>query len=115
MAIDKDWLLVLTGSEIGQGEMDLGAKLTELFFKVLPASDALPARILFLNTAIFLTTEGSPILDELRALEEAGTEIVSCITCLTYFDRMERVAVGERGDMKNTVASIGAFRKVVTI
>ena len=115
MAVDKDFLLVITSSEIGTGETDLGAKLTDLLFKVFSESTQQPARIIFLNSGIFLTTEGSPIVDKLHALEDGGTEIVSCITCLNYFDRMEKVIVGRPGDMKDTVDALQNHRKVISL
>lgn len=114
MAVDKDFLLVITSSEIGTGETDLGAKLTDLIFKVFSEFTPQPARIIFLNSGIFLTTEGSPIVAKLRALEEKGTEIVSCITCLNYHERMEKVVVGRPGDMKDTVDAVLEYSKVVT-
>ena len=115
MSIDRDFLLVIASSEMGVGEQDLGAKLTELFFKVLSESQQRPAKMIFINSGIFLTTVGSPVEDKLRKLEEDGTEISSCITCLTYFDRMEKVVVGKLSDMKDTVNSLGSFKKVVTL
>ncbi|MCU0726967.1 MAG: hypothetical protein MUE73_14440 [Planctomycetes bacterium] len=115
MAVDPDFLLVIISDEIGSGPSDLGAKLTDLFFRNLVVADARPAKVLFLNSGIFLTTEGSPALPHLRALAEGGTTIVSCITCLTYHDRMGRIAVGEAGDMKGTVKDLTTFRKVVTL
>ena len=75
----------------------------------------MPGKIIFLNSAVLLTTEGTPHLEALRALEGAGTEIVSCITCLQYHDRMDRVVVGTRGDMKGTVADMTSFARVVTL
>ena len=45
--------------------------------------------MIFLNSAIFLTTEGSPHLDVLRELEAGGTRLVSCITCLIYMDTVQ--------------------------
>lgn len=115
MSIDKDSLLVIASSEMGVGEQDLGAKLTELFFRVLSESEQRPAKIIFVNSGIFLTTVGSPVEDKLKKLEEEGTEISSCITCLTYFNRMEKVVVGKRSDMKDTVSSLVQFKKVVTL
>lgn len=114
MAVDKDFLLVITSSELGEGEADLGAKLTDLVFKVFSEGEDLPARIIFLNSGIFLTTEGSPVKDKLEMLEERGTEIVSCITCLNYFERMEKIVVGRAGDMKDTVDALVNYQKVVT-
>lgn len=114
MTIDKDFLLVITSSGIGDGEANLSAKLTDLFFKVLTDAEKLPAKIIFLNAGIFLTTEESPIETNLKKLEAAGVEIVSCITCLNYFGRMEKVIVGRPGDMKDTVNAVLDYGKVVT-
>jgi hypothetical protein len=115
MSIDKDFLLVITSSELGVGGQQIGAKLTELLFKVFSESQRRPAKIIFLNSGIFLTTAGSPVEDKLKKLEAEGTEISSCITCLTYFDRMDKVVVGKPSDMKDTVNSLGSFTKVVTL
>jgi len=115
MTIDKNLLVVFTGSEIGQGAADLGEKLTGLMLGRFAAENTRPAKMIFLNSAVFLTTEGTAHADVLRTLEEGGTEIVSCITCLTYHDRMEKVVVGTRGDMKGTVEDLLGFSKVVTL
>ena len=115
MAIDKDFLLVLTSSEIGSGMTDLGERLTGLLTDVLSESKTLPAKMIFLNSAIFLTTEGSPVAGRLQSLEEQGVEIVSCITCLNYYQRNEKILVGKGGDMKDTVAALVQFKKVVTL
>ena len=115
MTIDSDFLLVITSPGLGEGEADLGAKLTDLVFKVFADAEALPHKIIFLNAGIFLTTEGSPVKEYLKTLEERGVNISSCITCLTYFDRMEKVVVGGRSDMKDTVKSLAHYKKVVTL
>lgn len=115
MGIDANCLVVVTSNGIGTGESDLSERLTELWLRTLSEGEIVPAKIIFLNAGIFLTTEGSPYVDLLGALEERGTEIVSCITCLTYFDRMEKVVVGRPGDMKGTTADLMAYPKVVTL
>ena len=115
MTIDPQFLVLFRSAEIGAGEADLGAKLTDLFLKNLAAGEVLPAQMIFLNSAIFLTTEGSGVIEPLRALEERGTRIVSCITCLEYHGRMKKIRVGEAGNMKETVAALTAHSKVVTL
>ena len=114
MTIDKDFLLVITSSGIGEGEMDLSARLAELIFGLLSGSTVLPHKIIFLNSGIFLTTEGSGVAGKLREIEARGTEIVSCITCLNYHARMEKIVVGRPGDMKDTVEALTRYPKVVT-
>jgi hypothetical protein len=115
MATDPDYLLVLTSAEIGASVADLGAQLTDLFLKSLASEGGFPAKIIFLNSAVFLTTEGSHVLESLGDLAEGGTELVSCITCLEYFNRRDRVAVGVEGNMQDTVHALAAYRKVVTM
>ena len=114
MKIDRELLYFMTSSGIGEGEPDLGMKLVEGFFKVLAQADCAPAKIIFMNSGIFLTTEGSPVEDPLRELESRGTEIVSCTTCLKYFQRVHKLLVGKPGDMRDTVNSLATYRKVVT-
>jgi hypothetical protein len=113
--INKDLLYVLTSAELGQGEVDLGMRLTEIHLKCLAGAEVRPGSIIFLNSAIMLTTEGSSVLEHLRELERGGTELVSCITCLNYHDRMEKVVVGTRAGMKETVEAMTTTSKVITL
>jgi hypothetical protein len=115
VTIDSDLLVVLTSNELGQGPTDLGEKLTGLWLGQLAGAETRPARILFLNSAVLLTTEGTPHRSVLEEIAAGGTELVSCITCLEYHDRMERLVVGTRGDMKGTVADMLRFGRVITL
>ena len=114
MKIEKDLLYIMTSSGIGEGEPDLGTKLAESFFRVLAQADLVPAKIIFMNSGIFLTTQGSPVGDHLRELESRGTQIVSCTTCLNYFNRLDKLLVGRSGDMRDTAGSLATYRRVVT-
>ena len=51
------------------------------------------------NDGVKLTTEGSPVLDDLKKLAEAGVEILSCGTCLAFHDWTDKLAVGEVTNM----------------
>jgi selenium metabolism protein YedF len=113
--LDQNFLLILTSSGIGDSTIDLGEKLMRGFFKTLAESQAVPEKIIFMNTSIFLTTESSPVLEELRVLESIGVKIISCQTCLNYFGRLDKLLIGTAGDMRGTVASIQDYSKVVTI
>lgn len=115
MTPDPDLLFVITSHGLGDGEPDLGEKLMNSFLKVLGDSERLPAKMLFLNSGIFLTTEGSPHLEILMRFAETGVEIASCGTCLDYFGRREKLAVGAVGDMKDTVESMLSFKVVRTL
>ena len=115
MAIDKELLLFLKSANIGEDEPDLGAKLMESFLKMFLESKSLPAKIVCMNSGIFLTTEGSPVISLLKDFAEQGTEILSCGTCLDYYKRRDKLAVGQPTDMRATVTAIQNFKKIVTL
>jgi selenium metabolism protein YedF len=112
MAIDRDLLVLIRSSGLGDGEPDLGEKLMTGFLTRLLES-AVPARMIFMNSGIFLTTQGSAVVDLLQSYAEKGTEILSCGTCLAYYGREEKLAVGKPTNMKETVAAMLSFRKVL--
>ena len=114
MEIDRDTLIIIRSEQLGADEPDLGARLTKAFFTCLIGSGRLPDEMIFMTRGIFLTTEGSPVREDLERIAGAGTRISSCGTCLDYYGRREKLVCGEAGTMKGTIASIQAHAKVVT-
>ena len=112
MSLKDDLLVVIDSSGLGDGEPDLGEKLMKAFLNVLLESGELPGRIISMNSGVFLTTEGSPVLDILKRYEE-GTEILSCGTCLAYYGRSDRLCVGRPTNMKETVDALLNFKKIL--
>ncbi len=113
MSINNEFLLMLKSSTIGDGEPDLGEKLMKSFLSQLIESGEIPAKIICLSSGIFLTTEGSYLFDILQQHEKQGTEILSCGTCLDYYDRKEKLIIGKPTNMADTVKAMLTFRKVV--
>jgi len=113
MSVNKDLLLVVDSFALGDGEPDLGEKLMKAFLNVLLESGDLPARIISMNSGVFLTTEGSPVLDILSRYDEQGVQILSCGTCLDYYGRKEKLRVGEPTNMKDTANALLSFKKVL--
>jgi len=114
LEIDKSLLLVLKSPGMGEGPPDLGEELLKAFLTTLLESGTVPARIICLNSAIFLTTEGSPVIEIMNRFAGQGTEILSCATCLNYFDRQNRLVVGRSTNMKETVQAMLDFEKVLS-
>lgn len=99
-------ILLLANSELGHGSSELGTVLMRSFLKVMIDNEPKPERAIFLNAGVRLTTEGSDLLDEIKALENAGVKILSCGTCLDYFDLKDKLRVGKVTNMRDTVASL---------
>ena len=93
-------IAVLISSEhLGQGDEPLGRVLIRLFVKTIAQLRPAPQRLIFLNAGVRLTTAGSDLIDALRALEQQGMEILSCGTCLDYYQLKDSLQVGVVSNM----------------
>lgn len=107
-------ILLVKSTHMGHGDDQLGEILIRGFFHTLTEMDDAPAAIIFLNSGVKLTTEGSPVLDDLRALEERGVEIYSCGTCLNYFGLTDSPKVGTVSNMYSIVETLLSAGKVIS-
>ena len=89
-----DTVVVIASDQMGEGAEELGKTLLKAFVFSLTQQDKLPKTILFYNGGAYLTCEGSPMLEDLRALEAEGVEILTCGTCLNFYGLTEKLAVG---------------------
>lgn len=115
MTVNTSILLLIKSSMLGEGEPDLGEKLLRAFLTQLLESGSLPERIICMNSAIFLTTEGSTMLDLMTEFDSQGSEILSCGTCLEYYKRKDRLVVGKPTNMRDTVKALLEFDKILQI
>lgn len=90
---------VIPSEFMGSGDDELGAVLMKGFVFALTQLDELPATVLMYNGGVKLACAGSSSLDDLRALAEAGVEIMSCGTCLNHYGLADQLEVGEATNM----------------
>ena len=96
-------VVVLSSNKMGSGDDKLGTALMKAFLFALTNVDPIPETIIAYNSGVFLTTEGSEVLEDLKNLEAAGTKIVSCGTCLNFYGLTEKLAVGTVSNMYDIV------------
>ena len=94
-----DTVVVIASDKMGEGAEELGKTLLKAFVFSLTQQDKLPKTILFYNGGAHLTCEGSPMLEDLKALEAEGVEIMTCGTCLNFYGLTEKLAVGSVTNM----------------
>ena len=94
MAIEPNRVVSIGSQYMGSGNDELGAILMKGFIFALTQQDVLPQTMLFYNSGAVLTFEGSESLEDLRTLEAAGVEILTCGTCLNHYEMAEKLAVG---------------------
>lgn len=110
----KEKIALLIASEfLGSGPEELGRVLIRAFLKTCKELSPGPRHVIFINTGVQLALEGSPVLDDLHALEEAGAELLSCGTCLDYFQAKDRLRAGRVSNMKEIVTALAAADKVL--
>lgn len=100
---------------IGSGDEQLGRILMRNFIYSLARTSERPAKLMFMNGAVRLVCEGSESLEDIRALEEAGTVVRACGTCLDFLGLKDSLAVGAVGDMAGSVAALSGDPEVVTV
>ncbi|MBU0740882.1 sulfurtransferase-like selenium metabolism protein YedF [bacterium] len=93
-------VVFVAGDRLGRGDDQLGEALMLAAIKNLAkAGGGLPSHILFMNNGVRLCCTGSNALDDLRGLSAAGVELLSCGTCLDWFDLKDRLAAGRESSM----------------
>jgi selenium metabolism protein YedF len=107
-------LVLVVGADVmGRGQAELGNILVRGFFHTLGEVAPLPQTIIFFNTGVKLACEGSPVLEDLCALEAEGVEMLVCGTCLGYFELADRLAAGQVSNMYDIAETmLGAGRAV---
>ncbi len=107
-------IVVLHNQVLGSGDDKLGAMLMGSFLRKLWASQEKPDAIIFYNTAIKLLAKGSPVLDALTGLSQAGVDLIACTTCMNYYDIKQDAIIGRVGDMNEVISLLLTSEKVIT-
>jgi selenium metabolism protein YedF len=111
---EKEKIVVyISRQEMGAGNDELGMILMRAFLKTLQEFQPPPWRMVFLNSGVKLTTIGSPVLGVLAELENAGVEILSCGTCLDYFQLKTELKAGKVTNMYEIIASLASADRVI--
>lgn len=108
-------VIFVPSDSLGRGPGELGERLMGAFFHSLLEVAARPGTIIFMNSGVKLTAEGSRALDDLRALAEQGVDILSCGTCLSYFELTEKLAVGRVSNMYDIATALLEAGRVVEL
>ncbi len=109
----KTTVVYINSQFLGAGDDALGAVLMRAFLKTLVEEEPKPARLIFINSGVKLTSEGSEVLGTLAALSEAGVEILSCGTCLDFYGLKEKLRAGIVSNMYEIVRSLSEADQVI--
>jgi selenium metabolism protein YedF len=99
-------VVYINSNLLGIGDEALGAILMRSFLKTLLDLKPIPSKLIFINSGVRLTTEGSEVLETLKTLFEKGVEILSCGTCLDFYGLKEKLKVGIISNMYDIAQSL---------
>jgi len=108
-------MVMVAADRLGSGDDVLGAGLMVNFLRTLKEMGPELWRLVFVNSGVKLAVTGSPVLDDLKALEAAGVQILVCGTCLNHFKLIEQKQAGETTNMLDIVTAMQLADKVVTV
>ncbi len=108
-------VIVITSDKLGQGAEELGKVLMKSYTYALTETTPLPKAVMFLNSGVKLTSEGSEVLENIKKLEGSGVEIISCGTCLDFYQLKDKLIAGIAGNMYSIIEKMNSAAKVINI
>jgi tRNA 2-thiouridine synthesizing protein A len=91
---------------LGGGDEDLGLFLMKAFLKTLLELETKPNCLILINSGVQLAAEDSKVLESLQLLSEKGVEIVSCGTCVDFYELKGKIRVGAISNMFDILQSL---------
>jgi selenium metabolism protein YedF len=111
----KKIMVMCATDRLGFGDDTLGRKLMVNFLRTLKEMGDELWRLVFVNNGVKLTSEGSEVIDDLKAYESVGLTILVCGTCLEHFNLLEKKQVGETTNMLDIVTAMQLADRVINI
>ena len=108
-------VIAITTNCFGVGNDDLGATLMKSYLFALTEAEKKPKTLIFVNKGVTLVCEDSESLDAIRALEEAGVEIMACGACLNFYGLTEALAIGKISNMYMIVNKMNEATNTIKI
>ena len=104
-------VVILSDNRMGRGDDVLGDILMRAFLNTLLLQKPLPETIICYNAGVKLAAKDSAVIDDLQLLEQAGTDILVCGTCVNYFGLGDRIGAGHISNMYDILETMaGATR-----
>lgn len=110
---EENMVIVISSERMGSGNDELGKVLIKGFIFAVTQLEKLPKTMLFYNGGATLTATGSDCLEDLKYLAEQGVEILTCGTCLNYYNLTEQLEVGSVTNMYTIVEKMTEATKIV--
>ena len=110
-----DRTIYISSDKMGTGNDELGQVLIKGFIYTLTEVKPYPKNIIFVNSGVKLATVNEATVENLKILEDYGVNIISCGTCLDYYDLKDKLQVGSITNMYNIVEIFTNSQNTISI
>ena len=107
-----EYVVVINSDKMGTGDEGFGTKLLENFVYALTEQDRIPKMVVMYNSGVRLATENEKTVNDLKTLQDKGTEVFACGLCLDFYGLKEKLQVGSATNMYR-ITEIMRTNKVV--
>lgn len=108
-------VMLIASDRLGDGPEELGHLLMKNFINTLVEISEAPDRMIFVNSGVLLTTEGSEVLEALERLGNRGVEVTSCGVCLDFFKVKDKLRAGVVSNMFTIAESLLKAGSVIRV
>jgi selenium metabolism protein YedF len=109
----KQIVFLIASDQVGRGNEELGKTLMKSFLHTPTETTPKPETVIFMNSGVKLTIEGSPVLESLDKLEREGVNLLVCGTCLNYFEVKDKLKAGQVSNMYEIAETMLSAEKVI--
>jgi len=111
--IDGRMVVLISSEGMGRGDDALGAILMEAFLDTLSQFRGKLSHIVCVNAGAKLAIAGSPVLGQIRQLEEIGVQVLVCGTCLNHFGVLDKLGAGRVSNMYEIIDTLSGAGRVL--
>jgi selenium metabolism protein YedF len=97
---------------MGTGDDTLGEKLMGVYLDTLSNFANEVSHIILVNSGVKLACHGSDSIEQLKNLSGIGIKILSCGTCLDFFELKDRLETGSVSNMFEIIETMKNSSKV---
>ncbi len=113
--VNNTWALFIVKPTIGDGDLELGRNLMQMFLYTLDQGTDLPTSVILMNKGVLLATEDELSATTLKSLQAKGCELLVCGTGLNFYQLVDKLQVGTISNMYDISKRMLAAGKVIAL
>lgn len=111
----RTYAIFVSREGIGDGDPELGSSLLKMFFYTMAQEKDIPQFILFMNSGVKVLTDNDQIIEQVRILQDMGSSVLVCGTCLNFYGIADKLKTGTVSNMYAIASAMKSVDKVITL